>query len=224
MLIYTNDELRLIVKKKLLEAENKKFRLRIIANIALLFRKFHNATAERYKNEKITYIFDKDHAISQLMQCDFKDRSDLIYLTRKFEISLEELIKIPSYLDLTNIIKRVKNQSIQQNDLYSLILVIKYLCRNSKNDFSKFINPNDILDLIKISNADAVNNQLVWILSFTIKNLNKKISNDLSFKINGSIVNSNKIDESPKVFLLSVIDSNKSKIKFLDFLKLNLNL
>ena len=212
-LIYTNDELRQIVNQKLEEAKNEKCRLRMIVHIALLFRKFHNATAERYKNEIITYIFDKNYAICQLMQCDFKDRSDLIYFTRKFEISIEELTKLPSYLDLTSIIRRVKNQSIQQNDLYSFILTVKYLCRNSKSDLSKLINPNDILDLLKISNLDAVNNQLVWILSYTIEKLNEKISNDLSSKINRLIVNSNKIDESSKAFLLNVIDSNKSKRK-----------
>jgi hypothetical protein len=211
MLIYTNDELRRIVERKLKEAENEKCYLRVIVHIALLVRKFHNISAERYKNERITYIFDRNHAISQLKQHDFKHPSDLVYLTRKFEISIEDINIIPSHLDFPSIIKRVKNQNIEENDFYSFILAIKYLCRNSKNELSKMINPIQILDFIRVSNIDTVNNQLVWILGYIIERWNKKITNDLSSIINGLIINSNKIDDTSKGFLLNVIESNKSK-------------
>ena len=216
MYSYTNIELRETVKEKLKHVEEKRPYLRVIARIVLLVRKFHKRTTEKYKNERIKYIFDRAYAIKQLRQ-DAIDEfpADCIYLIRKFGISLEEI----DYSNLRNNMTMVKEEEDDPNTeqietkFSAFTQALKYLCRNSKVDLTTLLNPFEILEMIRTSNNGLVNNQLVRTLGYIIEKSDERITGDLNSKINEliQISSNNLIDDSSRAFLFSLMESNKCK-------------
>lgn len=182
MFTYNNEELIQIVNENLAELdEDVKCRLRVICKIAIMMRKFEKSASENFKNS-LTYIFDKEQAISHHLNekgSDSEQRANLIYFIRKFDLDWNHMKSIFTNFDFREeaikYLKRFQQQNQTDADLecaYLTSLAIKYLCRNScktMSNLTSVLDPLLVLDLLSTLTDDGIKTQLVWTLGYIIQ-------------------------------------------------------
>lgn len=191
---------------KLDERIDKKCRLRVFVRIVLMILKFQKRLCEDciYSFE---YTFDKQEVLEKLSKNLYfyiYQPEKLVYLIRKFKLNFSDLS--------SEFIGCLKNAVVgqvekDQRSHYFLILVLKYLCRNTIK-IDRFISVREILAIISNCTDNAIRSEFVLTLAYVIENSKLKLNIKMSSEINKLLNNSNISDEA-KGLLICKIEARK---------------